>query len=129
MKIHKALLLPLLLVACSVKKFVVENETATTAYWVRDPVRKNWSFPVIDTILQVHDLKGRRRLLYGYPIYDPNWVPYRLKMGDTIAFDLKRNRVSAIWQYHFGWDVCGRWLSGWMQCLYDQPPPPSCKCH
>lgn len=123
----KCLLFILVLASCSsVQKFVVENETVTD--WYYKPMAHAGDFAVIrDTILRVHDLKGKRRLFWDYPVYDDNIMPVRLKYGDTIAFDVKRNIVKAL-QLPTYFDKCGKKVEAWMELSWDNAPPlPLCK--
>lgn len=120
--------LALVYVGCSTSKvFVVENETVTNRYWKWYP--DSSAKAIYDTILQVHDLKGKRRIFYDYPDYTAeDWLPVRLKMGDTINFDVKHNYLKGIWQYHFYRDECGKLWSGWQEPNYYHPSISSCKC-
>ena len=122
------LFIALLLSCCSVQKFVVENETVTTAYWMPADC-KDCFVPVEDTILQVRDMKGKRRLLYGFPPFSFDYSPLELKLGDTISFDVRHNYLKAVWVEHAFIDECHRWRSAWLEPSY--PPvlnPKSCKC-
>lgn len=95
----KYLLLTLLLAACgTTAKYVVENETITPRYEV--PYPDGGIRFVTDTILQVHTMAGNRLILYGFPDYTAmDWVPNRLKRGDTILWDRRHNYLKATWRY------------------------------
>ena len=120
------MLFALILASCSsVQKFVVENETVTERYW--KPLAHPGDYAMIrDTILQVHDFSGKRRLFYDYPAYNLGDWDLKLKQGDTIAFDTKHNILKAI-KFPRSVDQCGRVWDGWLEPNYASYSS-TCKC-
>lgn len=105
-------LLALLLAACSpTTKLVVDGE---------------WG-----TIMSVHDLSGWHTVLTGYPSYNFANEFYRLKVGDTILYLKKSNRIYAVYLPTWRDISCPRVKGAWMAFNYCDDwikYEPKCKC-
>lgn len=92
-------LFALLFASCSqTTKYVVESEKSS--------------------VMQVHDLRGRHTTLAGYPPYTFANEFYRLKIGDTILYLKKSNRIYAVYLPTWSDGLYPRIKGAWMDFNY-----------
>lgn len=118
----------LLFCSCSTTtKYVMDSETVTR----HEIAIPGGSILQYDTVMKVHDLRGRKIVLSHYPPYNFANEFYRLKVGDTILYLKKSNRISAVyiptWRDALYPKVRGAWMifnycDDWMK--YE----PKCNC-